>query len=514
MRTRRTKALPLAPMLALLLALCVAGLLPAPPPASAGPAQIMYFMHLGSLWQYDAGTGEATRNSAFDGERVGNLSWSRDNLALALETVRAEYGEVVHHVWYDERVSVPGEQTVHLFPGRNPSVSSDGSMVVFEVPADGHSTLVVYNALTDSEVVLPHGKNGNLTTVSGGTTVLFNRDDDPFPTNPAIHCYALYGHFESLFPVLFPGEPEGQSNAWAPQSSPNGLSFLATKYLADSSAVYVVGQSGVAGTRPQSLVEVSKDVAWNYRWLLQPSDVGLPLIERLRYGSTRPDIYLIPDSPTIAPYIRFHNSSFGFNVSVPESSPFSDLVNGDAHYHPAAYMQVAGIISGFPDGTFRPADPITRAQFAKMIDGALELDVWEGTPLAPFTDLGENVSPLHPVQYVSAAWAASLIQGYSDGTFRPWNQITRAQVMTMAVRAAQRLFPEKVQPVPDGWTGQLSWYADPTHGANAHLAEYDHLLDDITLTGWNPDAPARRDEVAQILYDLMEVRGPLMPPPD
>ena len=514
MRTRRTRALPLAAMLALLLILCAASVLSAPPPASAGPSQIMYFMHLGSLWQYDSGTGLATPNSAFDGERVGNLSWSRDNLALALETVRVVDGEVVHHVWYDERVSVPGEQTQHLFPGRNPSVSSDGSMVVFEVPADGQTTLVVYNALTDSETVLPHAKNGNLTTVSGSTIVLFNRDDDPFPANPAIHCYSLVGGFETLLPVLFPGEPDGQSNAWAPQASPDGLSFLATKYPADSSAVYIVGQSGLAGAHAESLVEVTKDVAWNYRWLLQPGGMELPLVERLGYRSTRPDIYLFAAAPPDAPFVRFHNSSFGFNVSVPETSPFSDLVYGDAHYHPAAYMQVAGIIGGFPDGTFRPADPIKRAQFAKMIDGALEMDVWEGTPLAPFTDLGDNVSPLYPRQYVSAAWAASLILGYADGTFRPWDQITRAQAMTMVVRAAQSLFPDKIEPVPAGWAGQLTSYADPTHGANAHLAEYNHLLDDITLAGWNPDAPARRDEVAQILYNLMELRGPLMPLPD
>ncbi len=99
--------------------------------------------------------------------------------------------------------------------------------------------------------------------------------------------------------------------------------------------------------------------------------------------------------------------------------------------------------------------------------------------------------------------------GTSATTFSPWNNVTRAQAMTMIVRAADKLWPGLLEPVPVKFTGYLAGFQDPTHGAQARKAEWNNLLKGITLAGWDPWAKATRAEVAQMLFNLLEIYGPM-----
>ena len=83
------------------------------------------------------------------------------------------------------------------------------------------------------------------------------------------------------------------------------------------------------------------------------------------------------------------------------------------------------------------------------------------------------------------------------------------QAVTMVVRAAGVYLPWDLASPPAGWTGATSGFSDPDHGANVHLAEYNGLLDGIDLSGWDLPAPATRGEMAQLLVNLLRVRGPL-----
>jgi amidase len=95
-----------------------------------------------------------------------------------------------------------------------------------------------------------------------------------------------------------------------------------------------------------------------------------------------------------------------------------------------AYVETArahGAISGYSDGTFRPNSDITRAQLAKMIVTAA------GWPLtAPARPSFTDVPATHwAYSFVETARARTVIGGYSDGTFRPNNAATRAQLSKM-----------------------------------------------------------------------------------
>lgn len=93
------------------------------------------------------------------------------------------------------------------------------------------------------------------------------------------------------------------------------------------------------------------------------------------------------------------------------------------------------IISGFPDGTFRPEDGVTRAQFAKIITLALGLGTAAGAT-ANFPDvLADNWA----TGYIATAAEKGLIKGFPDGTFGPEQPVTIAQVLAIIARA--KAFP-------------------------------------------------------------------------
>lgn len=92
-----------------------------------------------------------------------------------------------------------------------------------------------------------------------------------------------------------------------------------------------------------------------------------------------------------------------------------------------SYMSDLGILKGYPDGTFKPEAPITRAEFAAMAARFADLKGGEKT----FTDL----APTHwAYDVVRKAAAAGWIEDYPDGSFRADKPITRAEVVSITNR--------------------------------------------------------------------------------
>jgi hypothetical protein len=91
-------------------------------------------------------------------------------------------------------------------------------------------------------------------------------------------------------------------------------------------------------------------------------------------------------------------------------------------YHVSA-TEAFTVAQGYPDGTFRPDQAVTRGQFAKMVADGLDIPLYN--PAIPtFSD----VSPDHIFyQYIEGAHADGVIYGYPDGTFRPGDNIARQQ---------------------------------------------------------------------------------------
>lgn len=102
----------------------------------------------------------------------------------------------------------------------------------------------------------------------------------------------------------------------------------------------------------------------------------------------------------------------------------------DSHWAKDAVLSAAlkGIIRGYPDGTFRPNDPVTRAEMSIMAAIAAGLPARTGPVAAAFTDLAQDhwAAP-----YIYAFVESGHLQGFQDGTFRPNGQATRAEFVTL-----------------------------------------------------------------------------------
>ncbi len=89
----------------------------------------------------------------------------------------------------------------------------------------------------------------------------------------------------------------------------------------------------------------------------------------------------------------------------------------------------AGIVKGFEDGTFRPAQPVTRAEMAALLARLLN---W---PPAPKQARFQDPLPEWANEAISAGVAQNVIRGYPDGTFKAHNWITRAELCAILDRA-------------------------------------------------------------------------------
>lgn len=90
------------------------------------------------------------------------------------------------------------------------------------------------------------------------------------------------------------------------------------------------------------------------------------------------------------------------------------------------------IVNGYEDGSFRPDENITRAEFAKMIARLTEKEIAKKAAL--FFDVKNHWAEL----YIAALAEKGIVTGYVDGTFRPETPITRAEAVTIVNRAVTR----------------------------------------------------------------------------
>jgi len=187
---------------------------------------------------------------------------------------------------------------------------------------------------------------------------------------------------------------------------------------------------------------------------------------------------------------------------------FADVPPSNPYYAAIDLLRERRVVGGYETAQqtveFRPGNHVWRAQFAKMICGAMNYLVGESL-VAPFGDLGpDSQASLYPHDYVAVAAMMGVTKGKTSTKFAPWDDISRAQVVTMAMRAMTNAPNAQLPTPPPGYTGTLGNF-DRVHAPAMRMAEYLGILDGLVGfgKGWDPWAPATRAEVAQILSGLM-----------
>jgi hypothetical protein len=175
-------------------------------------------------------------------------------------------------------------------------------------------------------------------------------------------------------------------------------------------------------------------------------------------------------------------------TDVPPSHPYFLQINDMASRH---------VVDGYGSGLFGPEDLVLRQQFAKMVVIAMGYPVSEAN-ICLFADVDRPLDNLYPDNYIAVAAARGITVGLLPGLFAPWNDISRAQLITMVARAAELADP------PAGYVPPFANFSN-THYPWARKAAYAGLLSGLQGMGAGYDfwSPATRGEVCVVLYNLV-----------
>lgn len=157
------------------------------------------------------------------------------------------------------------------------------------------------------------------------------------------------------------------------------------------------------------------------------------------------------------------------------------------------------IIAGFPDGTFKPNEPVTRAQFATIISKALS-PAGKRQAIA-FKDVPSNFWASAAIQ---SAYQGQYVSGYPDGTYKPQQQIPRVQALVSLANGLGLNTDNQ---------NALSFYTDATQipkyatGSVAAATTRQLVINYPTLKQLNPNREATRAEVAALVYQALVSAG-------
>ena len=193
---------------------------------------------------------------------------------------------------------------------------------------------------------------------------------------------------------------------------------------------------------------------------------------------------------------------------VPE---FTDVPADHRFHREIRVLALRGALNGYPDGggtySFRPDDTLTRAQIAKILVGSLGLHTTEvESAYVDFTDVPADTGS-YPFDYVQEAARKGIVSGLAGSVprFGPYQQVTRIQLIRMAVRAAEAV--GSPLPVPAG--------GSPFGDVDASSADFPYVMAAYAaglvagapgpdgVLRLEPDAFATRGQTAYVVFALL-----------
>ncbi len=130
--------------------------------------------------------------------------------------------------------------------------------------------------------------------------------------------------------------------------------------------------------------------------------------------------------------------------SVPaQAASFSDI-QGSTYAAYISYLGNRQVIEGYPDGTYKPEQSISRAEAATMMVKGMKLDCSDISGPSPFTDVSLD-SWAYP--YILAGYRAGYVHGAGDGTFSPDDLISRSEALTLVLNLSKQSKSQAVLPL-------------------------------------------------------------------
>lgn len=179
------------------------------------------------------------------------------------------------------------------------------------------------------------------------------------------------------------------------------------------------------------------------------------------------------------------------------SAAFSDVPANHPYFKPIEFLRNENIINGYPDGTFKPAQVVNRAEALKIILGAKKTAIQEAAG-GSFSDVasGEWFA-----KYIETAKSLGIVSGNPDGTFAPGRIVNKVEFLKMLLLTYEVKFVNYVAPdkplYPDA-TDNGAWYIQ-----YLDFAKSLNLIVPDAAGMIKPDQGLSRGEVADITYKLI-----------
>jgi len=177
-------------------------------------------------------------------------------------------------------------------------------------------------------------------------------------------------------------------------------------------------------------------------------------------------------------------------------SYFNDVADDNSYVKEISGLYNAGVLEGYPDGSFRPDEPMSRAGLLKVLATAVDAD-FGGRKLGNcFTDVKDDwYAP-----FVCYAKEEGWISGHADGSYKPGDSVTRGAALKITMEAFDYSLCKTVSVRPFDDVEEGDWVAP-----YACAAKNDGVIGGSTM--FYPDGEMTRSQFAEILYNVMKVKG-------
>ncbi len=173
----------------------------------------------------------------------------------------------------------------------------------------------------------------------------------------------------------------------------------------------------------------------------------------------------------------------------------SDVGKNEIYYQAVMTLNAMDVIKGYEDGTFKPEQNVTRAEFTAMLMRTLGLGGIGSTSAAnlPFSDVSEiNPDINWAIPNINTAYEMGIINGYEDGSFKPQANVAYEEAIKMIVCTL-------------GYGKDIDVSTTPWYANYITIASQQGITKNTATLG-SPETPASRACIAQLLYDSLEVK--------
>lgn len=197
----------------------------------------------------------------------------------------------------------------------------------------------------------------------------------------------------------------------------------------------------------------------------------------------------------LAAFVMMNNPAHAF---------YTDMDQNHWAYQPIKFLTEVGVVVGYPDGTYKPDIPVTRAEFASMAIKALGQENANVSQDIHFSDVTPDFWAYNIIQ---KAVYFDLIPDAKGESYRPFDSVTRAEAINIAVNAlttnqiSQQKANDIISKSYEDYEQMPAWFL--MAAAKAHVLD---LV--VVMPGhegkMEANRPANRAEVAMILYKMMQ----------